>query len=382
MKMKYFYSAILLFLTVKVSAQVSEDFNKATLSTGTLACWESAFERQAFTSARVAAPTPQPLNMDTRLALVTTAPIAGSASLRVTESLVVPIYQGAASTETFVSPAYGNDGDEVSFKVRVNSVDLPTTNESLYFMVICGNDIYYQLFNSSDVGNSITVNRTISGSGGGGIIKIAILYRSLTFVAAVSSYSYSLDIDDFSTTADVSPSNTCMALPVTLISFSANSAENAINLNWATTEETNADYYEIQQSNDTKHWSVLGKVNATGESSTIQKYSFEYPGTKNRPTYYRLRMVDTDQTFAYSKIVRITLDKNSLSLYPNPSSDFITLPFTKGIATIFNTNGKVVQRGAIGDNLLDIRNLRQGIYIVQYNDNNGKIISSRLVVNR
>ena len=214
---RHLFTIALLFSTIIAHSQVSENFDKATLSSGSLNCWESTYDSQTFGSARVAAPTTQPFGMDSRLSLETTSPIAGSASLKVTESLVVPINKSAISTETLTSTAYGNDGDNVSFKVRVNSADI-TAYQALSVNIVCGNYYYSLPITTADIGNTITVSQTISGSGGGGIIKIELLYINDAFLNAVTTYSYSVDIDDFTTTANIDPDNNCANPPPVTIS--------------------------------------------------------------------------------------------------------------------------------------------------------------------
>lgn len=98
MKVKHL-SITAFFLSALTSyGQVSEDFNKASLSSGSLACWESEYTSQFFTTARVAAGAA--LSADSRLTLNTATSITGSASLRVNESITVPVSRGATSTET------------------------------------------------------------------------------------------------------------------------------------------------------------------------------------------------------------------------------------------------------------------------------------------
>lgn len=69
MKIKHLPVAVFLLSALTSHEQVSEDFNKATLSSGSLACWESEYESQIFTTARIAAGTA--LSADSRLLLNT-----------------------------------------------------------------------------------------------------------------------------------------------------------------------------------------------------------------------------------------------------------------------------------------------------------------------
>lgn len=383
MKIKLLSSFALLCCSINAYAQNSEDFDKVSLSTGNLACWESTYEQQIFTTARRAAATSQPISADSHLSLETTTPMNGSGSLRVQENISVPIFNSFFSSETLTTPTFGVDNDQVNFNVRVNSADLPSTAEYLDIFVRCGNYSDARRIELADIGNIININRTITNSQGGGVIQIEIRYQSYTVPETATSYAYSLDIDDYSTTAGLDPNNACLkSLPVSLITFSAKRSENVIHLNWAATEEINADYYEVQMSYDRNTWRALGKINTSTDIMPTKKYSFEYTGSPYQVTYYRLKMVDMDHTFAYSRIVSVNTEKSMLKVYPNPSSDFIHIPSGLGMTKIINTNGQLVMSRPITDKKVDIRPLKPGSYMVQYMDQNGQIVINRFMVER
>lgn len=115
--------------------------------------------------------------------------------------------------------------------------------------------------------------------------------------------------------------NCDVVLPVTLKSFNVNSFENIVVLDWATTLETNSERFEIERSTDLQNWGKLGVVLAKGESTTQVAYQYTdktpWPGVN----YYRLKMVDRDGTFAYSRIRSITFISSTAFIYPNPVTD-------------------------------------------------------------
>lgn len=113
-------------------------------------------------------------------------------------------------------------------------------------------------------------------------------------------------------------------LPVRLISFEGwLNAAGLAELHWKTAEETNNLGFEIQKSPDGKNWELLGWVDGAGDSKTGKSYQFvdqEFVTT----SYYRLRQVDTDDSYTYSRIVCIIPEKESLDrfyVYPNPSRE-------------------------------------------------------------
>lgn len=129
------------------------------------------------------------------------------------------------------------------------------------------------------------------------------------------------------------------ALPVTLVDFQVRRVENSTVLSWQTSEEKNSDFFEILQSEDAKKWSVLGTVNAANTSNSKKDYSFDDKIERFGMQYYRLRMVDTDGSFAYSKIQSIRLASGGLiSAYPNPAVDKITIGSKEVLASVKMTD--------------------------------------------
>lgn len=113
-------------------------------------------------------------------------------------------------------------------------------------------------------------------------------------------------------------------LPVRLISFEGQvNAAGLAELHWKTAEETNNLGFEIQKSLDGRSWELLGWVDGAVDSKTEKSYQFvdqEFTTT----SYYRLRQVDADDSYTYSKIVRVIPEKESLDrfyVYPNPSRE-------------------------------------------------------------
>ncbi|HEY4153930.1 MAG TPA: T9SS type A sorting domain-containing protein [Puia sp.] len=117
-------------------------------------------------------------------------------------------------------------------------------------------------------------------------------------------------------------------LPVVLVQFLATrNADGSIKLSWATAEEINSASFEVERSADQGTWEKIGTVAAKGYSSTTANYSYidqsPFPGNN----YYRLKMIDLDGRFKYSKVVAVTSDKDNrpLVIYSNPFNDQIRM---------------------------------------------------------
>lgn len=104
-------------------------------------------------------------------------------------------------------------------------------------------------------------------------------------------------------------------LPIKLLDFNAKESGGKNLLLWTTATESNSDHFSIERSSDAQVYETIGNVNASGFSTSAINYSFTDVSPLNGINYYRLKMVDKDGTFEYSKIVSITnKDNHSIAI--------------------------------------------------------------------
>ena len=178
-------------------------------------------------------------------------------------------------------------------------------------------------------------------------------------------------------------------LPVTLTNFSANSENQTAVLQWSTTSETNSDRFEIEQSIDAKEWHNIGAVHAATNSKSLLDYQFVHSSPALGINYYRLKMIDRDNTFAYSKIVDLKFLHNTrLTLYPNPvaSKIYLKIDTLLKIMTVelFNDSGqKIVKReNFVSGNEIDVSNLPEGFYLIKVGLSDGQNETHRIWLKR
>ena len=128
-------------------------------------------------------------------------------------------------------------------------------------------------------------------------------------------------------------------LPVELTKFTANSIQNnKVGIDWTTATEINSSHFEIQRSTDGKNYETIGIIPANGQSVDKIDYSYiDYQPPKGT-NFYRLRMVDLDDSFEYSNTIVVQLDTSisSMILSPNPSNDEININFNADEEGYFN----------------------------------------------
>jgi len=173
-------------------------------------------------------------------------------------------------------------------------------------------------------------------------------------------------------------------LPVKLVNFNSAKQEQTVLLSWNTADEINSDRFDVEHSMDGKKWSRIGSVSAKGESRNMQYYSFTDLSPLNGENLYRLKMVDLDGTFAYSRIRSQTFD-SQISIFPNPltEGDLLNLSVpdltTISHLKIYDVQGKVVHSVKKPAGKIDVSALPAGVYIVQLTGTNGSVSAHRIV---
>jgi hypothetical protein len=132
-----------------------------------------------------------------------------------------------------------------------------------------------------------------------------------------------LNIADPSADAACTFSVQADAFPVALSYLTATPKPEYVKLNWGTQNETNSSHFVIQRSRDLAEFENLGKVNSFGNSSDKLEYGFDDNSPLLGISYYRLKQVDFDGTFDYSRPVAVKYSgvqdgDIDLRVYPNP----------------------------------------------------------------
>lgn len=174
-------------------------------------------------------------------------------------------------------------------------------------------------------------------------------------------------------------------LPVTLVSFKASSEGTTALLSWSTASETNSDRFDVERSQNGKKWDKIGSVKSNRESASQLFYSFQDAQPLEGQNLYRLKMVDLDETFAYSHIENLKFASTTF-LYPNPvrNAENLNLNLTDWSkikqVKVVNALGKTVFEASNALSTgISTRNLSSGSYVVQVVHTNGTITAHRFV---
>ena len=168
-----------------------------------------------------------------------------------------------------------------------------------------------------DVSNMIDENADYLAASRSMPATIADLIDVANYTTTSSTSNITLATDNFS----------AAILPVTLISFTAKPYRKSVMVQWQTANEENNDYFDIERSGDGKVFEVVGKVAGHGTIDVTIDYAYLDLIPLSGTSYYRLRQVDYDGTFAYSSIaaVRMESEESVFSISPNPTKDEIRI---------------------------------------------------------
>lgn len=178
-------------------------------------------------------------------------------------------------------------------------------------------------------------------------------------------------------------------LPVRLNAFTATTNGADVWVTWSTASEQNSRGFDIESSIDGHTFMYVGFVRGAGNSNRMLNYNLTdaraFAKANSRVLYYRLKQLDVNGAFTYSKVVRVENridNSNTVSVSPNPfTSEYVVSvnALQNGNSEIEMTDiqGRVVakQTGILvqGVNTIQVQNIasiQAGVYFVKVTTNN------------
>lgn len=177
-----------------------------------------------------------------------------------------------------------------------------------------------------------------------------------------------------------------LSLPVELVEFSGTAQDETVVLNWYVGNEVDLTLYEVQKQNANGIFKTIGQVNASGKST----YSF----TDNHPAegnnYYRLKLIDDNARFSFSKVVNITFTEKVIvkNIYPNPAQNTVFVELDNSIndveIRVHNHLGQLMNVPIVntGNNIqLQTADLAMGTYFIEIISEKVSVLE-RVVISR
>ncbi len=175
----------------------------------------------------------------------------------------------------------------------------------------------------------------------------AQVYLRFVFTSgAANSFAFSEDdgfyIDEIMVVKTTDP---LITLPVEFLDFYGRlNISGQAELNWAAIADNRHSHFIVERSNDGTTWTALGQV-------TLLPYAFLDVSPAGGNNFYRIRQVDTDGRYSFSKVINIYYDPNRFLIrcFPNPASDQLTIQLVTAIQQpvnieISNLSGQIIYR--------------------------------------
>jgi len=170
--------------------------------------------------------------------------------------------------------------------------------------------------------------------------------------------------------------------PVEVLDFAGEWRSDHVALSWQVADEISLSHYEIEKKQPNGKFAAIGTTPATGAAA----YSFADRNAREGTQYYRLKSIDLDGSYEYSRTVSVSLTEAiaAWQAYPNPFKAHLHVQgpefFTgKGRARLYQPNGAVVWQGELsfqagyGAVKLDpSQPLPSGMYLLEIRLTNGE----------
>ncbi|HEY5405970.1 MAG TPA: T9SS type A sorting domain-containing protein [Ginsengibacter sp.] len=185
------------------------------------------------------------------------------------------------------------------------------------------------------------------------------------------------------------------SLPVTFLGISARQTGSGVSVDWSSSQEINSNHFDVLKSADgNTNWESVASINAAGNSASVKKYSAFDPKPFGGINFYRVRQVDNDGNFTYTKTVSVNLNfaKIGISVLTNPFHNSLTVDFTSAttqpvFARLIDITGKQVAMekwnvatGSSTQYFSNINGLQQGMYILNIISGSGEILFNNKVI--
>ena len=254
-----------------------------------------------------------------------------------------------------------------------------------YSFVVGGDDGYRF---SLDGGNTWVINKWVDQA-----------YGTTTYTTSLSAGNYNMVLEYYQDGGfnQVSFNISGGVLALTLLKFNGQVLSNgSVQLDWASIDEVNNKYFEVQRSSDGINFVPITQV-PSKQSGPMSTYEIDYSYSDNAPlagkSYYRLKMEDLDGTVTYSSIVNIVNDQaQQLKLYPtviNNNNFYVETnkPISDAHLEVYDVSGKKISEtywsllsGKQNVDLGQGKKIAAGLYIVRLISKGENLQTTRVVV--
>lgn len=191
------------------------------------------------------------------------------------------------------------------------------------------------------------------------------------------------------------PGVCAITLPVTLVEFRGTEKNSDITLQWKTGVEEDLNYYELERSNNGSDYTGIAMV-FPWEDKSRTDYAYLDKNVPAGTNYYRLKMIDKNGTYTYSRILTFSpggITGLSIAVMPNPVTDIIHIQFNNAgngmyrvelrnaLGQLFVQKTVQVTQNRQTESLMRTVGMTPGVYFLHFFEKNtNKVSSYKLLV--
>lgn len=279
----------------------------------------------------------------------------------------------------------GGGLSEYNFQITMEATS--GGSKSVQYDISCPNNVFVP----TDLANPTYPDTCVASEAITKIIDMGPFVRPTCTGDVMLTWSGKTNAACGGTTCIAEVSVSALVLPVELIQFQANEQGELVKLDWATATELNSSHFELERSIDGREFETIGKVIGAGTSTERVDYKFVDKSPLLGANYYRLKQVDFDGTFDYSKIVHVNIKNSSeMVFFPTQVQSLATLQFNTEEGgslniSIFDSLGKMIMSQAytadegLNSYDLEIGHLSPGAYYISIEGDHYQVSTTRFV---
>ncbi len=272
------------------------------------------------------------------------------------------------------------DGMEVIATKFPFAVYAPQAIIPLYSVILLGGG---ETMLSASVGG-IPTNNTYSWYNSSGLV--ATVNADSTYWPTVVGYYYVRVTNSLAPKLILhSDTITIANLPIKSIALQAMEVNGEVKILWQTINEINTASFTTQHSIDGITYNEIDTKAAVGEGDN--SYSLLDKSPIGGINYYRLKSIDKDGSFSYSKVasVQIVASRYEIVVVPNPAKEKVIVKGNHIISVkVVDNMGRVLKNVSFKDvsnPILSLTGMAAGVYHLRVQTSDGKVTGVGFVVN-
>lgn len=248
---------------------------------------------------------------------------------------------------------------------------ISTTTGSSVQLLLFQNNQYVSTINSTVISTG-----TSSVSAGPNNLTTSGYYRLaivINFSRNIGNNIVNLDFSGFTTPQSLLPAQGC--------SFHATSLARGIQLTWQNKDQFQNSFFEIERG--LEEFEMIGKVSGLALTDASKEFLFIDKNPMYGLNLYRLKIIDADGSYSYSQVLSTYFfdiqSESDITLYPNPSSEQITISGVEAkTVKIYTLSGTKICELPV-NSVLNIDFLENGNYILHIESTDGRITKHRFL---